>query len=409
MLECPHSGECASCTLSLSYQDQLKIKLDEFLADFKDLGLPLVQIHTSSAKHFRLRAEFKIFHDAGKIFYALSKASKKHLIIKDCLIVSRQIHALMPRLLDLIAKDPLLKERLFAAEFISSNEGGVLVSLIYHKRLDAAWEQSAQDLCRAIASGAGAKGSGDAGKNSASGADAVSTGAGKTGADENSVSGVGFNVQIIGRARGQKIALQDDFIRAKILDKIYIFKENCFIQPNLKINEQMIAWIQNSARNERGSLLELYCGIGNFTVALSSNFKSILATEISKASIAVAKMVQEENSIKNITFLRMSAQEFTQAANKTREFKRLGGTDLSAYNFSHVLVDPPRAGLDADTLKVAQGIENIIYISCNKDTLKRDLQALQKTHTAQSAAVFDQFAYTKHIEIGLILKAKYAI
>ena len=48
--------------------------------------------------------------------------------------------------------------------------------------------------------------------------------------------------------------------------------------------------------------------------------------------------------------------------------------------------------------------EQIIYVSCNPETLHRDLRELTKTHTIQSFALFDQFAYTHHIETGVILK-----
>ena len=67
-------------------------------------------------------------------------------------------------------------------------------------------------------------------------------------------------------------------------------------------------------------------------------------------------------------------------------------------------MDPPRAGLDDITRALAKDFEQIIYISCNPETLHRDLHELVKTHEIVKFALFDQFAYTNHIESGIILK-----
>ena len=89
-----------------------------------------------------------------------------------------------------------------------------------------------------------------------------------------------------------------------------------------------------------------------------------------------------------------------------REFNRLKELDLGAFNFTHILVDPPRAGLEESVVNFIKNYENIIYISCNPLTLKRDLGALYATHEAAKFAVFDQFAHTEHIECGVLLRAR---
>ncbi len=70
------------------------------------------------------------------------------------------------------------------------------------------------------------------------------------------------------------------------------------------------------------------------------------------------------------------------------------------------MVDPPRAGLDIDTIKLISNIENIIYISCNPETLARDLVGLTQTHKIMQSAIFDQFPHTHHIESGVFLTKK---
>jgi len=129
-----------------------------------------------------------------------------------------------------------------------------------------------------------------------------------------------------------------------------------------------------------------------------------LATEISKGSIKAALENCALNNINNITFVRLASEEMTEALNGVREFSRLKDIDLVSYNFSTVLVDPPRAGLDEGTIKLISTIDNIIYISCNPQTLARDLQILTQTHDVLEAAMYDQFPHTSHVESGVFLK-----
>ena len=73
---------------------------------------------------------------------------------------------------------------------------------------------------------------------------------------------------------------------------------------------------------------------------------------------------------------------------------------------STILVDPPRAGLDEATLRACANFQNVLYISCNPDTLEPALRQLLQTHSLQRMALFDHFPYTKHVECGVFLVAK---
>ena len=166
----------------------------------------------------------------------------------------------------------------------------------------------------------------------------------------------------------------------------------------------MIEWVLNNIETSTADLCELYCGGGNFTIPLSTKFNKVLATEISKTSIKSALKNCELNNIEKIKFIRMSAEEFVQGLQEVRTFERLKDINLKEYNFDTIFMDPPRSGLDDTTRSLAKDFENIIYISCNPETLHRDLEELLKTHKIVNFALFDQFAYTHHIESGIILK-----
>ena len=153
-------------------------------------------------------------------------------------------------------------------------------------------------------------------------------------------------------------------------------------------------------------LLELYCGHGNFTIPLAAKFNRVLASEISKSSIANARINCELNGVYNVQFVRLSADELMSAFARRREFERLKGIDIFSYDFSHVLIDPPRAGLEPSVIDFIKNFQNLIYISCNPQTLFENLRSLCATHEVRRFAIFDQFAHTEHIECGVLLRRR---
>lgn len=153
-------------------------------------------------------------------------------------------------------------------------------------------------------------------------------------------------------------------------------------------------------------LLELYCGHGNFTIPLATKFNRVLASEISKSSIANARINCELNGVCNAQFVRLSADELMSAFARRREFERLKGIDIFGYDFSHVLIDPPRAGLEPSVIDFIKNFQNLIYISCNPQTLFENLRSLCVTHEVRRFAIFDQFAHTAHIECGVLLRRR---
>jgi tRNA (uracil-5-)-methyltransferase len=105
----------------------------------------------------------------------------------------------------------------------------------------------------------------------------------------------------------------------------------------------------------------------------------------------------------------LPSEDIRAALEGAQVFKRLAGIDLAQYQFSTLFVDPPRSGLDAETLALAAGFEHILYISCNPQTLHENITALHATHEIKAAAVFDQFPYTHHLESGVLLTRRAAV
>jgi tRNA (uracil-5-)-methyltransferase len=151
-------------------------------------------------------------------------------------------------------------------------------------------------------------------------------------------------------------------------------------------------------------LLELYCGSGTFSLPMRNLFNKIFATENNRQSIRCLKKSINEQNIKNIFHARLSAEEVSELFN-CRIFTRMKGINITDFNFSHVLVDPPRAGLDEDVIKLINKFENIIYVSCNYETYSRDIKNLA-SYKIKNIEFFDQFPNTKHLEIVSLLSKK---
>lgn len=349
-------------------------RLQNLLAPF---DAPAPEVFASPPQHYRMRAEFRIWHDGDEICYAMfergQKAATASLIrLQQFPAAAESINALMPRLLAAVRGDAVLRERLYQCEFLATLSGDMLITLIYHKKLGDDWTAAAQRL-----------------------------------QDD-------LGIALIGRSRGQKIVLKRDFVTEslKVNGETLHYRqiEGGFSQPNALVCEKMLAWASDCAQNLGGDLLELYCGNGNFTVPLSRRFRRVLATELSKTSVKAAQWNLATNSADNVQLARLSAEELAQAFAGERVFRRLveQNIDLSDFDFSTVFVDPPRAGVDNDTLKLLADFDNILYISCNPHSLADNLKQLCATHQVVRSALFDQFPFTEHIECGVCLQRKMA-
>ncbi|MCB1914908.1 MAG: tRNA (uridine(54)-C5)-methyltransferase TrmA [Rhodocyclaceae bacterium] len=350
------------------YDAQLAAKLARFRADFADLDLPTPAVFRSPPLGYRMRAEFRLWHVEGRVHYAMFDPAepRKPVLIDAFPPAAAPIAAVMGPLLEALNRDETLRRRIFQLEFLATLSGERMVSLVYHRRLGDDWLRAATKLAAEL------------------------------------------DLVVIGRSRGQKCVLERDWLLERIVVDGYQFAyrqiEGSFTQPNGEINCQMLAWARRQATGIGGDLLELYCGNGNFTVALAPLFRRVLATEVSKSSVAAARHNLGINGIDNVALVRMASAEISDALDGGRPYRRLREVDLAAHEFSTLFVDPPRAGLDEATLGLAARFDHILYVSCNPQSLHANLTRLSASHRIAAAAAFDQFPYTHHLECGVLLQ-----
>ena len=372
------NGEHLAACFPDEYDSQLKCKVERLkdLLDWKDR----VEVFESPRTNFRMRANFQMWHDDAKnkvpsgFYYCMFEAgqNRQPYEIKTFPRGSVKINQLMKGIMDVIQYSTPLFKGLFEIRFLTTQLDEAVIILCYRTPLQDGWQAAADAAAEKL------------------------------------------KVKIVGRARKVKaVAGGEETVleRLTVREKEYFFyqTEGAFSQPNACVCEQMITWAADVTENSHDfDLLELYCGGGTFTAPLASNFRKVLATEISKASVDLALKSFAKNSIENIKIARLSSEEFTSAYTGNITFKRLkdSGIDLKSYDIRTVLVDPPRAGLDDGTCALLSRFENIVYISCNPETLSRDVKKLRSTHTLQRVAAFDQFPYTHHLESGVFLVRK---
>ena len=140
--------------------------------------------------------------------------------------------------------------------------------------------------------------------------------------------------------------------------------------------------------NNNKTLLDLYCGTGTIGIWLNNKFDSITGVEINESSIKNANINKKLNKLNNIEFICSDA-------------KNIEGV------FDTIVVDPPRNGLSKDVIKYLNesNTKEIVYISCNPNTLKRDIDMLDK-YEVKHISCADMFPRTKHIETVCILERK---
>eukprot|EP01127_Copromyxa_protea_P003597 TRINITY_DN1339_c0_g1_i1.p1 TRINITY_DN1339_c0_g1~~TRINITY_DN1339_c0_g1_i1.p1 ORF type:complete len:429 (-),score=104.38 TRINITY_DN1339_c0_g1_i1:16-1236(-) len=365
-----------------TFPEQYNQMLDEKVArvkglfnDLPDFPASDVEVFESTKENFRMRTGFCVKHYGGRMYYVMFD-QKTPVEVTSFPMGSKLINDLMPKILEECSKHEVLSFKLFEVRFHTTLSGEALVVLIYHKNLDDAWKVLAEELSKTL------------------------------------------NIKIIGRSRKGKVCIpedkNEDFVTEvlNVNGKVLKYKqiEGSFSQPNSEICSKMLEWALKvtAPPSTDADLLELYCGNGNFTIALAPNFRNVLATEISSSGVAACKYNIALNGVENIKVARLSAEEFTEAWSGSREFKRLVAENIKKedYNIQTIFVDPPRAGLDDLTRKLSAEFDNIVYISCNPETLHRDLLEITKTHKIMKFAVFDQFPYTDHLECGAYLTRK---
>lgn len=339
--------------MNLGSEHKLSITSDLF----KESNINIDKYYLFPSSGYRMRCEFS-YNNFSYIMFDGDRRIKLTVFNK----AHPSIQRVMPILLDYLKNVPTLTKGLFQINFRTNGEI-TLTSFIYRKNIPESYLEFAKQLELLIP------------------------------------------IKCLARSKNKIICTSDNQIHSKIyaLDKNYILQhsDNSFFQPNYYSLAMMLEFINNNLNN-CDDLLELYCGCGSFSIPLSNKFKNVFVSDNNRDNIINLITNIKLNNINNISFGRISDDEFSQAISG-RKFNRLKGINLQNFNFSHVIVDPPRSGLHDSLIHSLDRYKNIIYVSCNPETFIRDVGRMVN-YRIKSLALFDQFANTSHLEVIGILE-----
>lgn len=175
----------------------------------------------------------------------------------------------------------------------------------------------------------------------------------------------------------------------QVADELLQFNPLNFIQVNGEINQKMVSqaleWLE---LNEQDRVLDLFCGMGNFTLPIAKQVKSVVGVEGVDNLVKQARCNAERNAIHNATFYHENLEE------------QIHTQPWAAEGFNKVLLDPARAGaagVMAHLVKLKP--EKIVYVSCNPTTLARDSKVLLEAgYQLMQLRMLDMFPQTSHLE-----------
>lgn len=366
---CPYYGRCGGCNLQhCSYEEQLKIKTqivtELFQGLFKNIGKC-----TPSPEKFGYRQRIRLQLNENAVGF-LRFRSAEIVPITTCLLAHPLINAALESLLQ-SESFPILSA--FSQEMeLLYNPGTNSVTLLFHckRRPRPAEHKKADEIVRTI--------------------DGVER-----------IFFIGSDFSLEGPCTDNTAASKTKQLSYNILNTTaqktlrLSWEVGGFCQVNLRQNENLIGYVLQHCQDVSGlQILDLFCGMGNFSIPLAQRAYSVIGVEGQGAAIRAARQNCSEAGLTNAQFIKGSSDAVCR---KFIEEKQ---------KFDVTLVDPPRQGLSGLVSDLATLTNRkIIYISCDPATLVRDIINLQQ-HNFQLVSVqpFDMFPQTHHIETVAILE-----
>jgi 23S rRNA (uracil1939-C5)-methyltransferase len=186
-------------------------------------------------------------------------------------------------------------------------------------------------------------------------------------------------------------------VHLKVGEEVYTFNAEAFFQINQELLEPIMNFALSEARGE--SAIDLYCGVGLFTLPLARRFKQVVGVESNHVATRFARRNLQLAGLENTRIHTAAVSDWITTATVGRA------------RCDFVLLDPPRAGAESAVIKgiLKFGPQKISYVSCDPATLARDLKKLiAGGYEIDSIAAFDLFPQTHHVETVVRLKLRAA-
>lgn len=341
---CPYFYECGGCSImDINYDAQIELKKNLIKnAIKKSTGLEIQDIEIIESPEFGYRNKIRLQVDKDGGLNYLKKYSDEKVKIDNCLIASDYISQNLSQIEE-ISKDINGKFNGAITEVsIRTNNEDILLNL---------YGQFTKECNNYI---------------------------------KKNLGNSKFYINLIDR-RSTYTINGDGKLDFKIKNKTFKISADDFYQ----VNQYQIENLYGVAREflgENQKLLDLYCG--SATSSMSINDDYIVGIEINKIAIKDAKENAKRNGLKDYKFIAKNA-------------KFIDSKFIKENKIDAVTVDPPRAGLDKEVINTIAntGMGKIVYISCNPQTLARDIKRfMDRGYELKKIKAVDMFPQTMHVE-----------
>lgn len=199
------------------------------------------------------------------------------------------------------------------------------------------------------------------------------------------------------------------FIEDVLLNLTFRISAKSFYQVNHSQAQKLYKIAINMARLDgTQNVIDAYCGTGTIAqIAATNGAKSVLGIELNPDAVEDAIQNSIANNITNVQFVCADASVFLKDLSKQNAIAKSSKQQTQIFEPDIVILDPPRSGSTEQFLSalIRLNPQKIIYISCNPDTLERDLRYLvtNSTYTVKGIQGVDMFPHTPHIETVVLL------
>lgn len=361
---CKHFGLCGGCALQdKPYEEQVEWKVSKVE---ELLGVKVEEIYPSPKQHYYRNRMDYVVAPGPKIGLNVKGSWKETVDLEECLLLSPEadeIRAAFKNFLTSQGLEPWDRvERKGAIRFLTILEGKFtnkrMLAIISSKKLEVNFEPLIENL-----------------KESGIKVDSLM---------------LGLNAGIREEPRSKELytILGEETIIEKIGWRTYHLHLNTFFQPNPYTLEHMLKLVKSFLGTKGGErVLELYSGVGTFTVELAKSAAKVVAVEADPQSIKIAEMNMRANKIKNVELINQAAEKVS-------------------LKYDYIVLDPPGSGLSLKLVKRLRKArpKRVVYVSCNPETQARDIRQLG--YRVERVAVVDQFPQTPLVETVALLRPR---
>ncbi|MBA5763880.1 23S rRNA (uracil(1939)-C(5))-methyltransferase RlmD [Vibrio sp. 404] len=350
---CSHYHQCGGCNLQhLEQSSQLEYKqqaLSGLMKKFSGQSLALSEPVTGESLGYRRRARISVMVDKKTRqlqFGFRRKQSKQIVTVTNCPVLDRELNAMLPALYELL-QGFTRQESIGHVELVKGDNTKVIVL----RHLKPLTDKEQQQL-------------------------------------ESFALSHQASLYLMPQTDQLDLVVGEEahYLEAGVTIP---FAPNNFIQVNQAVNQKMVRqaldWL---ALEQTDHVLDLFCGLGNFSLPMAKQVKSVIGVEGVDAMVEKATLNAKVNQIDNVSFHQANLEQ------------DMSSQPWASEKFDKILLDPARAGASGIVDQLSRlGARRVVYVSCNPATLARDSQnLLEQGYQLEKLAMLDMFPHTGHLE-----------